>query len=87
MSAADPPPTLLFFEAPLQVGEGAGVESVKAAGAAKGSADLEDIINSILPPRCVRARVYAARGLRAHIPRARLRRAWAARAHTITRRA
>ncbi len=60
MSVADPPPTLLFFDAPLQVGEGAGTDasavSAAAKTAAKVASDLEDVINSILPPRCVRAR-------------------------------
>lgn len=57
MAAPNPPATLLFFEAPLQVGEGASIDAAIASAAAKrgksSAPDLEDVINSILPPRCV----------------------------------
>jgi hypothetical protein len=53
MAAPNPPATLLFFEAPLQVGEGASIDAASAKRGKSSAPDLEDVINSILPPRCV----------------------------------
>jgi hypothetical protein len=55
-ATADPPPTLIFFEPPLLV-EGGTPELAAAAAAAskkaaKGAvAEIEDVLNSVLPPR------------------------------------
>jgi hypothetical protein len=54
---ANPPPTLLQMEAPLLVEGPADVAAAAAAGARrvalKGSdSQIEDILNSMLPPRC-----------------------------------
>jgi hypothetical protein len=55
---ADPPPSLLSFEAPLLASGPAAVAQAAAVGARRlalkgAEAGLEDIINSMLPPRCV----------------------------------
>lgn len=64
--AAEPPPTLLLHDPPLLV-EGPAEVAALAAEAAKRvaargtSSMLEDIINSILPPRCAQRGGLAAR--------------------------
>lgn len=45
------PETLLQYEAPLSVGEGAA--GPRGAGEKGGSGHLDEVLNSILPPRCV----------------------------------
>jgi hypothetical protein len=57
--AAEPPPTLLSFDAPLLVEGPAAVAAAAAAAAKKvamrgAASQLEDIITSMLPPRFVR---------------------------------
>ena len=55
-TTADPPPTLIFYEPPLLVEGGSAELAALAAGSkraagAKGAQSLDDVINSILPPR------------------------------------
>jgi hypothetical protein len=53
-AAFAPPPSLVQYEAPLPVGEEGAVKPKAGAGAGKASeAHTEEILNSILPPRCV----------------------------------
>jgi hypothetical protein len=53
-AAFAPPPSLVQYEAPLPVGEEGAVKPKAGAGAGKVSeAHTEEILNSILPPRCV----------------------------------
>lgn len=54
----DPPPSLLSYEAPLLASGPAAVAQAAAAGARRlalkgADAGLEDILNSMLPPRYV----------------------------------
>ena len=55
-AAAAPPPTLLFYDPPLLVdgpaeAAAAAAAAAKKAGARGAAAHIEDIINSVLPPR------------------------------------
>ena len=55
-TTADPPPTLIFYEPPLLVDGGSAELAALAAGGSKRAqkgavASMDDVINSILPPR------------------------------------
>jgi hypothetical protein len=51
MEAAAPPPSLVQYEAPLAVGDEGGADKPRGVASKPTEAHLEEILNSILPPR------------------------------------